>query len=298
MTVALVFGVMLFMLVGVLLYVGVMRGKSPATAVEAPSAVLTGFQAPSGLLESTGRVALDAGHVIRNPGIQYWPSLVGHVTRLIKMAGPLTWLLCFAQGAFITIQASTIMGSFGIDRGLSALIVSSLGVRELTMIMAMAAIGASAGAGFVTELGSMRVSEEIDAIEVMGLDSFPFLVSTRVIASMIAAVPILIFALVSLFLGGYLSAAYQFDNIAIGSYLSFFWTGVTPLDLVFAISKGVVGVGIIALVCTTTGYRASGGPVGVGMAVGEALNLTLVLVMIVNLLLSYLFWGITDTVKI
>lgn len=164
--------------------------------------------------------------------------------------------------------------------------------------MATSAIGASAGAGYVTELGAMRVSEEIDAIEVMGLHSYPYLVSTRVVAAFLAAVPIFAGAIAATFAGGFLSANLQINGLNVGSFNDFFWVGVAPIDILYAMIKGVVATGIVTLVCASGGYRAKGGPIGVGMAVGESLNLTLVLVMFVNLFLSYLFWGITDTVKI
>lgn len=259
---------------------------------------LVSFQSPTGLVESTGGVALDLGRVLRHPGFRYWPITVKLATRLVKDAGPMAWLLCFFQGTFVVIQAAPILGGFGVDRGLSGIIISSLGLRELCLVMTTSAIGASAGAGYVTELGAMRVSEEIDAIEVMGLHSYPYLVSTRVTAAFLAAIPIFAGAIAFMFAGAFLSANLQISGLNIGSFNNFFWVGVAPIDIFYAMVKGVVATGIVTLVCASGGYRAKGGPIGVGMAVGESLNLTLVLVMFVNLFLSYLFWGISDTVKI
>lgn len=257
-----------------------------------------GFESPQGLVESTGRVALDAARVIRDPALEHWRVTVHLIAKLVREAGPLACFLCFFQGAFVTIQASVILGGFGIDRGLSGIIVASLSLRELTLITGTAALGASIGAGFVTELGAMRVSDEIDALDVMGLRSYPYLVSTRVIASAIAAIPIFAGAILATFIGGALTAAFQVGGMSLGSYAAFFRLGYAPIDLIFVLFKGVVATATIAMVCSSTGYRAKGGPVGVGMAVGEALNLTLVIVMFLNLLMSYLFWGISDSVKI
>lgn len=259
---------------------------------------LASFHTPTGLVESTGRITLDAGRVLRHPGLRYWPMTVGLATRLVKDAGPMAWLLCFFQGTFVVIQAAAILGGFGVDRGLSGIILSSLGLRELCMIMATAAIGASAGAGYVTELGAMRVSEEIDAIEVMGLHSYPYLVSTRVLAAVLAGIPIFAGSIAFMFLGSFLSASLQVNGLNIGSFSTFFWVGIAPIDIFYALVKGSIACSIVSLVCSSGGYRAKGGSIGVGMAVGESLNLTLVLVMFVNLFLSYLFWGISNTVKI
>lgn len=257
-----------------------------------------GFGSPAGMMESTGRVVLDAGQTLRHPGLSHWRVILTITNRLVRSAGPLAWFLCLSQGAVITIQSAVILGGFGVDRGLGGIIVASLGLRELVLISGTAALGASIGAGYVTELGSMRVSEEIDAIEVMGIASYPYLVSTRVIAAVIAAVPIFVGCIAACFIGGIASAAYQVGGMNLGNYVAFFRVGFTPIDLVFVVVKGVVATGMVAMICASTGYRAKGGSVGVGMAVGEALNLTLVLVMFMNLLMSYLFWGISDTVKL
>jgi phospholipid/cholesterol/gamma-HCH transport system permease protein len=260
--------------------------------------VLTGFVAPPGLAESTGRIVIDGGRVLRHPGLKYWSVLLRHTTDVVRTAGPIAWLMCFFLGGFTTLTVASVVGRFGIDPGLAGLIVSSMGLRELTLIVGTAAVGSSVGAGFVTTLGAMRVSEEIDAIEVMSIDSYPYLVSTRVWASLIAALPVFVGAIAFTFAGGYMSALFQVSGMNQGSYLQFFWIGFAPIDVVFALAKGVVATGTLAIVCASTGYRASGGPVGVGMAVGEALNVSLVLVMYLNLIMSYLFWGLNDTVKI
>lgn len=76
---------------------------------------LVSFQSPTGLVESTGGVALDLGRVLRHPGFRYWPITVRLAARLVKDAGPMAWLLCFFQGTFVVIQAASILGGFGVD---------------------------------------------------------------------------------------------------------------------------------------------------------------------------------------
>jgi len=259
---------------------------------------VTAFHSPKGMVESTGRVALDAGKVLRHPGFRYWSTTVNLAVRLVRDAAPMALLLCFFVGSFVVIQGAFILGRFGVDRGLAGMIISSLGLREMCMLMGASAIGASAGAGWVTELGAMRVSEEIDALEVMGLHSYPYLVSTRVMAAVMAGIPIFAGSIAAMFLGSFMSASLQISGLNMGSFSSFFWAGIAPIDIFYTLVKGSIACAMVALVCSSGGYRARGGPIGVGMAVGESLNLTLVLVMFVNLFLSYLFWGISNTVKI
>lgn len=259
---------------------------------------LSGYAAPRGFAESTGQVVLDGWQVIRHPALRYWRHTLTLAARLVRTAGPLAMLLCFFLGTFVTLQGVVVLGQFGIDRGLTGIIVSSLGLREMTLIVGASALGASAGAGFVTELGAMRVSDEIDAIEVMGVHSYPFLVSTRVVATTIASVPIFAGCIAANFLGGWLIAVAQANGMNMGTFSQYFWVGIAPVDVVYALLKGIMAATVTALVCATTGYRAQGGPIGVGMAVGEALNLSLMLIMIANLCMSYAFWGLGDTVRI
>ncbi len=259
---------------------------------------MSGYAAPRGFAESTGQVVLDGWRVLRHPALRYWRHTATLTARLVKTCGPLAMLMCFFLGTFVTLQGTVVLGQFGIDRGLTGIIVSSLGLREMTLIVGASALGASAGAGFVTELGAMRVSEEIDAIEVMGLHSYPFLVSTRVTATMLASVPVFVGCIAANFAGGWLVAASQASGINMGTFSQYFWVGIAPVDVVYALLKGIMAATTTALVCTTTGYRAQGGPIGVGMAVGEALNLSLMLIMMLNLCMSYVFWGLGDTVRI
>lgn len=253
---------------------------------------MTGYGTPTGMTESTGRVAIDFWRVLRHPGAQYWITTIATAERIVRSAGPLTFFVCFFNGTFTVITGASILMDIGTDPGLVGLILANLGLREATLIVGTTAIAASMGAGYVTELGAMRVSEEIDAIECIGLRSYPYLVSTRVIGAFIASWPIYCGAILATFAGGWFSAIFQAGALNPGNFGEWFNLGYAPMDIIYTLFKGVIATVIVAIVCASFGYRAQGGPVGVGMAVGEAMNMSLVLVMIVNLFLSYAFWGI------
>lgn len=247
------------------------------------------------VLGDIGRVGSDLrrGYLLR-----YGRKTLEHAVTQFQAAAPLTLWLCFFIGTAATFQAVNVLGLVGADRALAAVLIGSIGLREVSMLMALLALSATAGAGFVTELGSMRVAEEIDALEVMGVSSHPYLITTRLFGTALAVVPLMVFGIGATFLGGWLIAWAQSDILSIGGFGFYFWRVIAPLDFFFALIKGVVIGMTIAMVGLSNGYRATGGPVGVGQAVGRALNLSIIAGVLMNLALSYVFWGTKDTVSL
>jgi len=254
------------------------------------------------MIVTLGVVVSDMGRVIRDTWaghlLRYWRKLFEHAVAQFKAAAPLTLWLCFFIGTASTFQTVNILGLVGADRGLAAVLIGSIGLREIAMLMALLALAATAGAGFVTELGSMRVADEIDALEVMGVPSHPYLISTRLFGTGLAVVPLMVFGIAATFVGGWLVAWVMGDVIGLGSFGFYFWRVIAPQDFFFAIIKGVVIAMMIALVGLSNGYRATGGPVGVGAAVGRSLNMSIIAGVLMNLAMSYIFWGTKDTVSL
>lgn len=255
-------------------------------------------QLPSTTLTSIGTVVYDVGAVARNPGIKYWPLIFIHAWRVFKSTTPLAIWLCFFIGAALVIQTTNSLAMMGVDRGLAGVGVGALGLRELSISVVILAMAATAGAGFVTELGSMRVADEIDALDVMGIHSHAYLVSTRLMGTFIAAVPLIIFCVAFTFIGGWVSAWSQRATMSMGSFAEFFWLSVASIDFLYVAIKGAVIASMIAVICVSHGYRASGGPVGVGLAVGRALDLSIVGGILLNLALTYVFWGTKETLQL
>jgi phospholipid/cholesterol/gamma-HCH transport system permease protein len=143
----------------------------------------------------------------------------------------------------------------------------------------------------------MRISEEIDALEVMGINSIAYLVCTRIAATVIALVPLYLLALFSSFFATKFISV-QFFGMSEGVYDYYFHIYLPPQDVFYSVLKVVVFAFIVMFIHCYRGYYASGGPVGVGIAAGNAIRESGVAIVLVNLLLSYIFWGTGGTVSI
>jgi phospholipid/cholesterol/gamma-HCH transport system permease protein len=152
-------------------------------------------------------------------------------------------------------------------------------------------VAAKVGTGIVAELGAMRISEEIDALEVMGIDSMVFLCATRLLACWIV-LPFMYVAGVGVaYLGSYIGVVQQLGFVSSGGYLLIFWQFQNVPDLLFSVIKGMSMATVIVLVACYYGYNASGGPVGVGTATAKSMVLNLVFVTLIGMLGTQVFWG-------
>jgi phospholipid/cholesterol/gamma-HCH transport system permease protein len=152
------------------------------------------------------------------------------------------------------------------------------------------------GAHFTAELGAMRISDEIDALEVMGLPSLRYLVSTRLVASLMVVLPLYVIGLyVQLLATRFTSVV--FFSVAPGVYDQYFTLYLQRPDVIFSVVKVLVFISLVTFIHAAYGFYASGGPEGVGHAVGRAVRLSVTLIFVVNFVLSLLFWGGGDTVR-
>jgi phospholipid/cholesterol/gamma-HCH transport system permease protein len=152
-------------------------------------------------------------------------------------------------------------------------------------------MSAKVGTGIVAELGAMRISEEIDALEVMGFDSMTFLCATRLLASWIVLPFMYLAAIGVAYLASYLAVVLQIGYVSSGGYSLIFWEFQSPPDLLFSLIKGMSMATAVVLVGCYYGYNANGGPVGVGEATAKSMVLNLVLVTLIGMLGTQLFWG-------
>jgi phospholipid/cholesterol/gamma-HCH transport system permease protein len=152
-------------------------------------------------------------------------------------------------------------------------------------------MAAKVGTGIVAELGAMRISEEIDALEVMGVDSMVFLCATRMLAAWIVLPFMYIGAIGVAFLASYIAVVDQIGFTSSGGYLLIFWQFQNPTDFLFSVIKGMSMATAIVLVACYYGYNASGGPVGVGKATAKSMVLNLILVNLIGMLGTEVFWG-------
>lgn len=169
--------------------------------------------------------------------------------------------------------------------------------REIAPLVAGLALSATVGAGFTAQLGAMRINEEIDALEAMAIRSMPYLVSTRIVAGTVAIIPLFGIGLVSSYAASRGITVF-FNGQAAGTYDHYFGLFLPPVDVLLAFVKVLIFSVMVILVHCYYGYHATGGPAGIGVAVGRAVRTSIILINIVDLFLSMAIWGTTTTVKV
>src|SRR3981081_879417 len=125
-------------------------------------------------------------------------------------------------------------------------------------------MAAKGGRGMLAELGVMRIYDEIDALEVMGIDSVTFLCATRLLAAWIVLPFMYIGAIGVAYIASYIAVVQQIGFTSAGGYLLIFWQFQNAPDFLFSLIKGMSMATAIVLVACYYGYNASGGPVGGG----------------------------------
>ena len=204
--------------------------------------------------------------------------------------------MSFFTGTEVGLQGFKGLQQIGAE-AFTGLIGSFANTREVTPLIAGVAFAAQVGAGFTAELGAMRISDEIDALEVMSVPTLVYLVCTRVIAAFLCIIPLYLFSLYASFLATELVTT-KFFGLSPGIYEHYFRLYLPPIDVIYSLAKAAVFAVAVALIHCYYGYYATGGPAGVGVAVGRAIRLSIVTVVILNLVLSLIFWGGGNTVKI
>jgi phospholipid/cholesterol/gamma-HCH transport system permease protein len=225
-----------------------------------------------------GRVLRFAGETLRQAGI----LIIGSVA-IIMMLVFILGLQCGIEGAY----ASRTIGSPSVAGAFTAL----CDLREVTPYAFGYMMAAKVGTGFVAELGSMRISDEIDALEVLGLDSLVYLCATRLLG-MWLVLPFVYIAAISFgFAGSYIAVVRQIGEVSPGGYLEIFWQFQNPIDLLYSAIKGMTMATFIVIVGCYYGYTAGGGPVGVGKATAQSMVVNILGIHAIGMLGTQLFWG-------
>jgi phospholipid/cholesterol/gamma-HCH transport system permease protein len=197
--------------------------------------------------------------------------------------------LTLAAGGVLAVQGYSSLGNIGIE-ALTGFLAAFINVRILAPVVAGIGLAATFGAGVTAQLGAMRINEEIDALEAMGIRPIEYLVSTRIVAGMIAVTPLYSIAVILSFVSSKFVTVYLFGQSA-GLYNHYFSTFLNPIDLLWSFLQAVLMALVILLVHTYYGYFATGGPSGVGVAVGNAVRASLITVVSVTLLVSLSIYG-------
>jgi phospholipid/cholesterol/gamma-HCH transport system permease protein len=204
--------------------------------------------------------------------------------------------MCFFTGTEVGLQGYAALNQIG-TAAFSGFVSAYFNTREIAPLVAGIALAATVGCGFTAQLGAMRISEEIDALEVMAVPSLPFLVSTRIVGGLIAIIPLYVVGLVSSYYATRLTVT-QFFGQSTGTYDYYFHEFLPPGDVLWSFGKVLVFAVTVILIHCYYGYTATGGPAGVGVAVGKAVRTSIVAINVIDLFLSMAIWGAATTVRL
>ncbi|MGZ4474473.1 MAG: ABC transporter permease [Nocardioides sp.] len=219
----------------------------------------------------------------------------GALSMIAGTAGVIAFMAFFA-GTEVGIQGYASLSQIGVAK-FTAFISAYFNTREVAPLVSAIALAATVSCGYTARLGAMRISEEIDALESMGIPSLPYLVTTRMAAGFIAVIPLYVIALCASYLSPRLITTLLYHQSA-GTYDHYFIAFLPPVDILWSFLKLVVLAVAVILIHCYYGYTASGGPAGVGRAVGQAIRTSIVTVVVADFFLSFAIWGSTTTVRI
>jgi phospholipid/cholesterol/gamma-HCH transport system permease protein len=202
-------------------------------------------------------------------------------------------ILGLAVGAMVAIEAYATLNLIGFG-AISGIIGGIANVREMSPMVAGIAFASQAGCRMTAEIGSMRIAEEIDATEAMGLRSLPFIVGTRLVGGMVCVVPGYMLGLLTSFFVANAMIIGLYGQPT-GTYKHYFVQFLSPTDIAYSTLKAIVFCAAVTLIHCYYGYFASGGPAGVGLACGRAVRASLVVIMVLDFTLTVALWGLKPT---
>ena len=219
----------------------------------------------------------------------------GALIVILGTAGVMLSLSLFV-GSLVGLQGFRALDSLGVE-ALTGFITAYFNTRDIAPLVAAAALTATLGAGFTAQLGAMRISEEIDALEVMAVPSVPFLITARMIAGVIAIIPMYTIGLLSSFAASRLNVT-LINDLPGGTYDHYFDLFLPVSDVLYSYLKVIVFAIMIILIHCHYGYTAKGGPAGVGIAVGRSVRLSIVSTAIMDFFLTLVLFGTETSVRV
>lgn len=205
-------------------------------------------------------------------------------------------VLGVAVGASVGIEGFNTLGMVGMEP-LTGFVSAYASTRELAPMIAAIGFATQAGCRMTAEIGAMRISEEIDALEAQGIQSIPFVVTTRVVAGIVTIVPLYLLTLIL----SYVSCAVVVRIVggqSSGTYDHYFSAFLQPVDVLYSLFKAAVFVVTVIIIHGYQGYYATGGPEGVGRASGRAVRASLVAVVVLDTVMTLVLWGFDSGIRI
>ena len=225
-----------------------------------------------------GRVMTFFGETLRQAGV------------LIIGSAVVIWTLMFFVGLQCGIEGAYFNRSLGAP-AYSGVFSAWCDLREIAPYAFGYMMCAKVGTGIVAELGSMRINDEIDALEVMGIDSILFLAATRLLAAWMVLPFLYVAGVGGAFFASYLAVVQQVGDVSSGSYSLIFWLFQNPPDLLFSLIKAMSMATFIVIIACYYGYTVTGGPVGVGAATAKSMVANIVVVHLLGMMGTVFFWG-------
>ncbi len=249
---------------------------------------------PKGWIESFGEIVKFAGTVLgqvyRLKVLKFFGEALRQAGVLIISSTLVIWGLVFITGLTCGVEGAYFDRANGVP-AYAGVFSAWCDLREITPYAFGYMMAAKIGTGIVAELGSMRISDEIDALEVMGISGMTFLCATRLLAAWMVLPFVYVISIGAGFFASYLVVVQEIGDVSSGGFFLIFWQFQNPPDLLFSLIKAMSMATVIVLVGCYYGYNASGGPVGVGTATAKSMVLNLVAVHLLGMMGTQLFWG-------
>jgi len=206
-------------------------------------------------------------------------------------------ILVAFTGLQCSVEAYYSLSQIG-AQGLIGVFNALCDMREITPLFFGFALGAKIGGGLVAELGTMRVNEEIDALDVMGMPTVRYVVTSRIVAALLIMPFMYFLALAASFTASWAEQHFVIRQLSDGAYFDYFWRFLNIQDLIFSMIKAITFAFMILLVAIYYGFHVTGGAVGIGRAVAKTMAVSLVMTVLANAFLTQLFWGVNSNLPI
>lgn len=252
------------------------------------------------MLATTGEMAKFSGEAIGavpSAFRLYFSEVVRQAGLMVLSSSIILWTFTFVIGLEAALLGSYMLEGLGAADyiGLFTAVAAVQAVSAPTFGWIFAA---KVGCGYAAELGTMRITEEIDALHVMGFQPRTYLVATRLLATWLVMPFLWLVSTGMMMVGSYLMARPLLQTASPGGYSDVFWSFQTPSGLIYALIWSVFTCTAIVLVSCYFGYTASGGPVGVGQHTAKSMLVNMVLVSVFTGIFYQLFFGISIKVPI
>lgn len=243
------------------------------------------------LTSFTGSVFLGLLYVCLHPGSLRKEDTVLAMQRTGVDALPIVGLISFLLGLIMAFMSSVQLRQFGADIYVASLVSLAM-TRELGPIMTAIIVAGRSGSAFAAEIGTMRISEEIDALFTMGFDPTRFLAIPKVIASLVVVPLLTLFSDLFAILGGLVVGVMMLDLTA-NAYIAQTFVTLTLFDVFWGVLKSVVFAFLISWIGCFRGFRVRGGAAGVGEATTSAVVSSIFLIVLTDSVFSVIlrYWG-------